>query len=372
MSTKTTAFNKLPGVFAMQRGAVITDATLYNVAPDGSLTPVPVIRHGLRGTQNVNTEKTKGSGPREVANPQTTESAKLDPLAKALAVTFGFRTLPLESLIFSCANSKKATEARAAEFKQELLKFMDRSKSSAGLLEVVLRYARNILNARWLWRNRVIANTIRITITEEDSGIVVVDGFDALSLPLNAFDNYLPEEKLVADYLLRGLMGERSTGLQIQAMLTFGVTGSVEVFPSQNMLLEKARGFARSLYYVGHPEKVDYEEKKTSGILRLGHAAIRDQKVGNALRTIDTWYADYDLVQRPIAVEPKGANLDDQEFYRESKDDVFKLLRGVAEMDPDTPEGMFCLAAFIRGGVFSEAEDKPKNPKDAPEDQGEE
>ena len=46
-------FKKLPGVLAFQRGVVISDALFFNVQ-EGSQTPVMVVRHGIRGTQNVN------------------------------------------------------------------------------------------------------------------------------------------------------------------------------------------------------------------------------------------------------------------------------------------------------------------------------
>jgi hypothetical protein len=31
------------------------------------------------------------------------------------------------------------------------------------------------------------------------------------------------------------------------------------------------------------------------------------QKIGNAIRSIDTWYAKYDKRQKPIAADPYGA-----------------------------------------------------------------
>ena len=46
-------FKKLPGVLAFQRGVVISDALFFNVCED-SQTPVMVVRHGIRGTQNIN------------------------------------------------------------------------------------------------------------------------------------------------------------------------------------------------------------------------------------------------------------------------------------------------------------------------------
>ena len=46
----------------------------------------------------------------------------------------------------------------------------------------------------------------------------------------------------------------------------------------------------------------------------MGQAALRDQKIGNALRTIDTWYPAYEERRVPLPVEPNGASLDAQEM----------------------------------------------------------
>ena len=86
----------------------------------------------------------------------------------------------------------------------------------------------------------------------------------------------------------------------------------------------------------------------------MGQAALREQKIGNALRTIDTWYPAYEERLVPISVEPNGANLDMKEFFRKKGDaSGFKLMQRVGELDPETPEGLFLLACLIRGGVFS-------------------
>ena len=57
----------------------------------------------------------------------------------------------------------------------------------------------------------------------------------------------------------------------------------------------------------------------------MGHAALRDQKIGNALRTIDTWYPRYTEHGRPLPVEPNGASLEAQEFFRGVKPQNLRL-----------------------------------------------
>ena len=50
---------KLPGVLSFQRCLMVTDALFFNVFADGSTSPLAVVRHGIRGTQNINKSKAK-------------------------------------------------------------------------------------------------------------------------------------------------------------------------------------------------------------------------------------------------------------------------------------------------------------------------
>lgn len=91
---------------------------------------------------------------------------------------------------------------------------------------------------------------------------------------------------------------------------------------------------------------------------------MHTQKIGNALRTIDTWYTDFDNIEQsagPIAVEPYGAvtNLgkafrtpkEKQDFY--SFFDAFALGEKLARVEDEH----YVMATLIRGGVFG-ASDK--------------
>lgn len=349
-------FKKLPGVLAFQRGLIITDALFFNVLQD-SQTPVMVVRHGIRGTQNVNkdgdAEKSTAANAKrqEVSNIQTTDTAKLDEEAHALAVRFGLRFLDLKDVLFACAPSSTDADDLVRNYRESVTDFIERAKTSSGLEDVARRFARNIANGRWLWRNRTIARRIEVSISMAGK---TVARFDALNTPLNHFDNITDDERKVAAYIADGLRGDDDAGLDIEARLDFGVRGALEVFPSQNYVEDKPRGFARPLYCLGTPERVssrngmEFESTRT-----MGHAALRDQKIGNALRTIDTWYPRYAEHGRPLPVEPNGASLEAQEFFRDRKTSAFEFARRLNTLDPASPEGMFMIASLIRGGVFS-------------------
>ena len=349
-------YKKLPGVLSFQRGIVISDALFYNVIQGQyEQHPLPVIRHGIRGTQNIN----KGDGGetgattttakrQEVSNIQTTDTAKLSPVADALVVRFSLRFLDFKDALFACAPGPKDDDDEVVGLRDSVSNFINRAKQSEGLDEVSRRYARNLANGRWLWRNRLIARNISVTISRDEEKLAV---FDALRIPLNRFDEYAEGEQKVADTIAAGIRGESNATLVIVAQLEFGAKGAIEVFASQNYIEDKPKGFARSLYCLGTPEKAN----KTDGIRAMGQAALRDQKVSNALRTIDTWYPDYASFERPIPIEPNGASLEAQRFFRNAKKaSAFDLVKQLNTLDPASPDGMFVTASLIRGGVFSE------------------
>jgi len=342
-------FKKLPGVLSFQRGLIVSDGAFFSENKDRVRTPIHVVRHGIRGTQNVNKD-TKS----EVSNVQITETARTNADAVAFSVIVGLRFLPLESALFACAGDN-VEEIRSAFFR-----FVERAKAGHGLDEVARRYARNILNGRWLWRNRTLGESIEVSFTIDND----VQSCNALDIPLNNFENYSMEERVLGKAIAESIRGDDHV-IEISAVVSLGFQGSVEVFPSQNYVENKPKGFARPLYKLGHPERSnrgDNHPSEFSDTRIMGQAALRDQKIGNALRTIDTWYPAFPMNRKPIPVEPNGANLDSQVFFRsegaDKKFSAFDLMRRINHIDPNSDDGMFFIASLIRGGVFSEGEDK--------------
>ncbi|OWG14679.1 CRISPR-associated protein Csy3 [Delftia sp. K82] len=89
-----------------------------------------------------------------------------------------------------------------------------------------------------------------------------------------------------------------------------------------------------------------------------GFDVIHSQKIGNALRTIDTWYdGAQDL--GPIAVEPYGSVTTQGKAWRQpkQKQDFYTLLDDWLLKDkvPPVEQQHFVMAVLIRGGVFGDA-----------------
>lgn len=344
------SFKKLPGVLSFQRLTITSDALFYSVFANGTRTPIPVIRHGIRGTQNVNKEKDEN----KLNNVQITETAKTASDATGFSVEFSLAFLPLEKAIFSCSGQT------ADEVRQGIDGFIQRARGSAGVQDIAQRYARNLLNGRWLWRNRLIGQSITVNVFVNGEANASISA-NALDGDTDGFDNYSAAELELGRIIADGLNGIRSSRLRIEANVQMGFTGAVEVFPSQNFANDKPLGFSRPLYKVDIQTLSKNNNPNTYEDTRImGYAALRDQKIGNAIRTIDTWYRDYAAHRKPIAVEPLGASLDMQKFFREKGDTSFKIMLSINTLDPDSDDGKFLLACLVRGGVYSES-DKDNN-----------
>jgi len=90
---------------------------------------------------------------------------------------------------------------------------------------------------------------------------------------------------------------------------------------------------------------------------------MHSQKLGNALRSIDTWYPEFDDAEKsagPIAIEPYGAVTNLGKAYRTPKDkqDFYtffdKWARGT-ELERIEDEH-YVMATLVRGGVFGESD----------------
>ena len=88
-----------------------------------------------------------------------------------------------------------------------------------------------------------------------------------------------------------------------------------------------------------------------------GQAAMHSQKIGNALRTIDTWHPETEEVG-PIAVEPYGSVTNRGKAYRQPKEktDFYNLLDNwlLKDKAPELEQQHYVMAMLVRGGVFGE------------------
>lgn len=207
------------------------------------------------------------------------------------------------------------------------------SYTDSNLDELAKRYAYNIANGRFLWRNRIGAQDIKVFVT--DSGLSSSLEFNAYDFPLNITTSDDALIKELARLIKEGLAGNENTLLTINAYVKLGE--GQRVWPSQEMVLNSPKG-----------------EKSRHLFSLNGVAAMHCEKIGNALRTIDDWYPD---ARAPIAIEAYGSVTQRGVAYRSSKND-FKtlLLKWLNDEVVSDEDKHFVAAMVIRGGVFGEGE----------------
>lgn len=293
----------------------------------------------VRGTIS-NRLKTKDQDPTKldaaIENPnlQTVDVAALPADADTLKVRFTLRVLGGTGTPSACND---------AAYRQKLTATVATYVETHGFTKLARRYAINLANGRFLWRNRIGAEQVEVQIAR------LIDGkadktwtFDALALSLRGFDiDGAASASLdeLAALIAGGLAGRHHLLLEISAFVRVGA--GQEVFPSQELILDRGRGDkSKTLYHVNNV------------------AGIHSQKLGNAIRTIDTWYPEAAELG-PIAAEPYGSVTTQGKAYRQpkAKADFYTLLDNWMLKDkmPDEGNQHYVMAVLVRGGVFGEA-----------------
>lgn len=367
---------KVPGVVGCSRLLNTSDALMYNLFEgDAEPTPLLVVNHGILGTQNVNSAEvgesaTSSAGEsREVANPQMTHSAKTNPEAIGVLVKFFVVPIAYHHSLSVCAPSKSGSVSDVTAFKKAVMDFMGHGLELDDKKMIFARIVRNISNGRFLWRNRQVARKVDVSVTVRRGGEVLEtirlgSAFDyKLSEMPDTLDRFHANELRLADMMLDCVEGQGDLlSFGVEARVYFGGKGVFEVFPSQNYLYGKKfiydKGEASRLLYSVPCAVVDALNTSLKNRPYIGQAALRDQKVSNALKTIDTWYPVAEgSVAQPIPVEPMGANIESKHFFRaDSKSNLFKLLPQIADTSLSVTQKQFVYSCFVRGGVFGSEE----------------
>lgn len=301
--------------------------------------PAVTIRpKSVRGTIS-NRLKAKDQDPAKldaaIENPnlQTVDVAALPPEADTLKVQFTLRVLGGAGTPSACNSAAYQAKLRAT---------VQGYVQQHGFGELARRYAANLANGRFLWRNRVGAEQVDVIVEQiQDGQAARTWPFNALAISTRALtaDNGPSGLQELAQVIATGLAGSAHVLLRVTAYVRQGE--GQEVFPSQELILNKgSAGKSKTLYDVN---KV---------------AAIHSQKVGNAIRTIDTWYEGADELG-PIAVEPYGSVTTEGKAYRQPKQklDFYTLLDNwlLKDQVPPVEQQHFVMAVLIRGGVFGDA-----------------
>lgn len=316
--------------------AIMSSGNWGDIDNNEAWSPVAIVEKSVRGTIS---NRLKSSDPKfkdpakldaEVtkANLQTVDNAALPFSSDTLKVSFTLRVLGGLSTPSACNDP---------EYQAKLKATIDQYVENQGFSELALRYAYNIANGRFLWRNRVAAEKIVINVEVDGETI----SFDAYTMPLSlspSMKDASVDLKKLAGVIERGLSGSAYAFVKVDAYIKLG-NGQM-VYPSQEMIMSGGSGDKSKFLY-----QLD------------GVAAMHSQKIGNALRTIDTWHSEAEEVGA-IAIEPYGSVTSRGKAYRPVKNnDFYSLLDGWVLKDKEPPVGQqhYVMAILVRGGVFGDS-----------------
>ncbi|GBG56599.1 CRISPR-associated protein Csy3 [Sporomusaceae bacterium FL31] len=333
--------SNIASVLAFEKKLVLSDGYLYGSTWEkrfNEINPLVLTEKSIRGTISNRLKPAILNDPVKLnAEVEKPNLQKID----ACALTAEQDTLKLNFTIKVLGGVENPSACNHAVFNKSYYETAKKYIEAEGFKELAWRYTVNIANGRYLWRNRVGAEKIEV--------VVSVDGkqwtFDALSFSLKDFESDNEDLRELAHLIADALCGKLPYLLiTVDAYALIGK--AQEVYPSEELVLDKGNN----------------DKNKKSKILYAvnGTAAMHSQKIGNAIRTIDTWYPEFESADiGPIAIEPYGAVTNLGRAYRTPKDktdfytlfDHYALGGNLANKEQEH----YVMAVLVRGGVFGQS-----------------
>ena len=326
-------------VLAFERKLANSDALMYAGSweerrQSKNWSAVQIQQKDVRGTISNRMKNAIAKDPAKVdaeiekANLQRVDVAALPFDADTLKLTFTLRVLGDLATPSACNNP---------DYQAALGEKINGYIREHSFSVLAARYAENIANGRFLWRNRVGSEFVEVHVRCKENQWI----FDGYDFSLRKFSQATGDLAALSTVIEKGLSGDSDTFTFVTVDAFVRLGAGQEVFPSQELVLDKGKS---------DKSKVLYQVQDI--------AALHSQKIGNALRTIDTWYPEADEVG-PIAVEPYGSVTNRGKAYRQPKDrmDFYNLFDGwvVKDKVPEKEQQHYVIATLIRGGVFGKA-----------------
>lgn len=334
----------IASVLAFEKKLVPSDGYMYGTNWDDRAqeTALKLQEKSVRGTISnrlkaaVKSDPAKLNAEVEKANLQRVDSCALAPDQDTLKLNFTLKVLGGIAQPSACNNSL---------FKQSYSAAVNDYIGSEGFTELARRYALNIANARFLWRNRVGAENIEVKVKALNKDAQQSWTFDATQFSTRNFDKTDEQVDQLASRIATALASDDDfLMLEISCYVQVGL--AQDVYPSEELVLDKGKGEKGKILYAVNDI-----------------AAMHSQKIGNALRSIDTWYplfVNEEQTAGPIAIEPYGAVTNLGRAYRtpKEKQDFYSFFdvwaRG--EQLERVEDQHYVMAVLVRGGVFGESD----------------
>jgi CRISPR-associated protein Csy3 len=253
---------KTASVLAFERKLATSDAVMYSGSWQGNVwQPIRIQEKAVRGTISNRLKNALTNDPAKLdaeiqkANLQRVDVAALPADADTLKVKFTLRVL---------GNLSTPSVCNDRAYQDELQQVIDGYIEEHG-------FPNWHAAMQLIWRTAVFygvtASVLKkyVNVTGSQSWT-----FDAYNYALRDFSASDKDLNALAQEIEKGLSGEGFVLLNVEAQVLLGA--GQEIFPSQELVLDSNSSKSRLLYQVD------------------GVAGMHSQKIGNALRTIDTWH----------------------------------------------------------------------------------
>ena len=336
--------SNIPSVLSFDKRIVPSDGYMYQTKWDNKedikelrikeKTVLGTISHKLKDA-DIKSDPLKLNHSLSSGNIQTIDYCALDKDYDTLCLQFSLKFLSNCHIPSSCNN---------ADFYKKMISVVSDYIKENELKELAHRYAVNIANARYLWRNRHSSDKIETHIEFKNGDETETIIFNSFDISLNDFEFKNKDidkmSKMINDVLI-----SKNDYLILNIKSYARLGDAQEVYPSQEMIYDKSN--------------IKKENKKGKVLCSINNiAGMHSQKIGNAIRRIDNWYPDFsgENCVGVLPVEPYGSvkNLGKACRQPNTKKDFFTLFYKFVEDGnlENENDKMYVVANLIRGGVF--------------------
>ena len=332
--------SKVASVLAFEKKLVPSDGMMYGTTWEKRAeekVALHLVEKSVRGTianrlkPAIKNDPAKLNAEVEKANLQTVDSCALGAEQDTLVLEFTLKVLGGIKEPSACNN-----DLFLKTYQEAVNGYIEQEKFS----ELGLRYAINLANGRFLWRNRVGTESIEIEIKDAINNKSW--SFDAKSFDIRSMRSDNKDVKELGENIAKALASEDDF-LMLEITAYAKVGKAQEVYPSEELVLDKGQGKKSKILY-----EVD------------GVASMHSQKLGNAIRSIDTWYPEFTTHNRAIAIEPYGAVTNMGKAFRTPKEkkDFYTFFDKFAQGEKleCIEDEHYVMAVLVRGGVFGQSD----------------
>ena len=229
---------KTASVLAFERKLANSDGLMFegnwnNIGNSSNWKTIEIKAKDVRGTISNRLKASLQKDPAKLdaeiqkANLQRVDVAALSFEADTLKVSFSLRVIGDLAIPSAC---------NEPEYQKALEDLINGYENELSFKELAFRYASNLANGRFLWRNRIGAEEVKVKIRNLEKQEVIKEWeFDSFEFSTQNFDKKTSQLEELAQVIERGLRGKNNndfTFLEIDGFVKLGK--GQEVYPYRN------------------------------------------------------------------------------------------------------------------------------------------